>query len=103
MHTKDMLAQALRDVGLDAMADKAATGYYHDFLSPLAMPEMQLCSDLQFEIHFNPDHPHHAGIVTLRQRVVNGDFDASREESDAWAASAEGQAAFGALIGKKHR
>lgn len=97
MHTKDMLAQALRDVGLDEMAGKAATGYYHDFLSPLATPEMQLVSDLQFEIHFNPDHPHHAGIVTLRQRVINGDFDANQEESDAWAASDEGQEAFRSL------
>jgi|SRR6188768_87928 len=103
MHTKDILAQALEDVGLDAMAEKAATGYYHDFLSPLATPEMQLVSDLAFEIHFNPDHPHHAGIVALRQRVINGDFDANQAESDEWAASDEGQAAFGALIGKKHR
>lgn len=103
MHTKDMLAQALRDVGLFEMAGNAATGYYHDFLSPLATPEMQLVNDLAFEIHFNPNHPHHARIVELRQRVINGDFDANKEESDAWAASDEGQAAFGALIGKKHR
>ena len=41
-HTKDYLAQELRAAGLNAMADKAATGYYHDFLSPLALPETQL-------------------------------------------------------------
>jgi hypothetical protein len=46
LHTKDMLAEALREVGLDAMADKAATGYYHDYLSPLDLPEMVLVNQL---------------------------------------------------------
>lgn len=101
MHTKDMLAQALRDVGLNAMADKAATGYYHDYLSPLDLPEMQLVNDL---MDATLDHPEKRDdIMLLRARVIQGQFDASNEESDAWAASAEGQAAFGALIGKKHR
>jgi hypothetical protein len=46
MHTKDMLANALREAGLDAMADKTATGYYHDFLSSLDLPELQLVTEL---------------------------------------------------------
>jgi len=45
-HTKDFLAQELRAAGLDAMADKAAAGFYHDFESPLVLPEMQLAHDL---------------------------------------------------------
>jgi hypothetical protein len=89
MHTKDILATELTKAGLPEMAAKAATGYYHDFLSPLAMPEMQLAADLAA-----------AGTpaaLALRERHLNGEFDASVEESDEWAASPEGQAAFAKL------
>jgi hypothetical protein len=96
-HTKDILAEELRKVGLDAMADKAATGYYHDFLSPLATPEMQLCSDLLHEAHFNKPANSDA-IMALRKRVIDGDFDASTEESEEWARSDEGRETFGRLI-----
>jgi hypothetical protein len=46
MHTKDILADELMKVGLQDMSLKAREGYYHDFLSPLALPEMQLVDDL---------------------------------------------------------
>ena len=83
MHTKDKLAQALAEAGLRDMAAMAAMGYYHDYLSPLALPGMQLDADLQA-----------AGTPearALQQRHYDGEFDASIEESDEWAASAEGQ------------
>lgn len=99
MHTKDKLAEALRAVGLDVMADEAATGYYHDFLSPLDTPELQLISDLMAVALINPNKD---AILELRERVMQGDFDASKEESDAWANSEEGQRAFKMLGGKKH-
>ena len=94
-HTKDMLAEELRKIGLPAMADMAATGFYHDFLSPLDLPEMQLCANL-------------AAIKTpaalaLRQRVINGEFDASQEESDAWAASPDGIETMRKLVPKDKR
>ncbi len=85
MHTKDFLAGELRKVGLNDMADKAATGYYHDYLSPLAAPELQLLADL-----------HAVGTPAaneLAARHMNGEFDASIEESEEWARSPEGQAA----------
>ena len=85
MHTKDYLAQELRAAGLDAMADKAATGYYHDYLSPLDFPELQLDADL---IEANTD-----AAQKLRVRHHGGAFDASKEESDEWAASADGREA----------
>lgn len=81
-HTKDKLARALREIGLDAMADKAATGYWHDFLSPLATPALDLLAKL-------------AALRTIKAnalatRVMNGEFDATQEEADDWAHSAEG-------------
>lgn len=90
MHTKDFLAEELIKAGLPEMADKARAGYYHDFLSPLDFPEMQLAADL-------------AAVGTpaalaVRQRVIDGDFDATAEESEEWARSADGQAAFNRLL-----
>lgn len=88
-HTKDILADELRKIGLTEMADKAATGYYHDYLSPLAMPCMQLAQDLQ---------KHHTRAAReLLKRHLNGEFDATKEESDEWAETADGQAAREAL------
>ena len=95
MHTKDILADALRKVGLDEMADKAATGFYHDFLSPLDLPEMALITALGAAATQHPAKA--AAIEMLRQRVINGDFDASDEESEEWAASQDGQDAFRSL------
>lgn len=85
-HTKDILAAELEKAGLPEMAAKAATGYYHDFLSPLETPCLQLAADLA-----------KAGTpkaLALRARHMNGEFDASLEESDEWAASPDGQAAM---------
>ena len=94
-HTKDALAEALRKCGLNEMADKAATGYYHDYLSPLDTPAMQLVNDLAEASMGNPAKDL---ILKLRQDVMDGKYDASREEGDEWAASPEGQAAFRSLI-----
>lgn len=46
MHTKDILAAELSKAGLTEMATAAASGWYRDFLSPLARPCMQLAEDL---------------------------------------------------------
>jgi len=93
MHTKDILAQELTKIGLTEMAAKAADGYYHDFLSPLATPCLQLAADL-----LAVGTP---AALALRARHINGEFDATNEESEAWAASPDGQATFAALVGKR--
>jgi hypothetical protein len=92
MHTKDLLADELMKLGLMDMSLQARGGFYHDFLSPLDTPELQLINDLAAAARAATGKA--PEIWILRQRVVNGDFDASREESDEWAASEEGQAAF---------
>jgi hypothetical protein len=95
MHTKDFLAAELTKAGLTDMAAKAATGYYHDFLSPLDLPSLQLAQDLLAA--GTPE------ALALRERHLNGEFDASKEESDQWAAGPDGQAAFGQLIRPQDR
>ena len=89
-HTKDILAAELTTAGLLEMAAKAATGYYHDFLSPLAMPCQQLAADLA-----KVGTP---AAMALRARHINGEFDATKEESDEWAASPDGKDAFARLV-----
>lgn len=100
MHTKDMLAHALSEVGLHDMAASAATGYYHDFLSPLDLPELTLVSDLYSAAEDPKNASNQKAIMNLRERVKYGEFDASIEESEAWAASPEGQKAFRLLVEK---
>lgn len=97
MHTKDILAETLRSVGLNDMAEKAATGYYHDFLSPLDLPDLQLEADLRAARDACPDGDRATRIEHVRQRHLSGAFDASAEESEEWAASPDGQAAFNEL------
>ena len=80
-HTAVKLSKELLKAGLEDMADKARTGYYHDYLSPLAMPSVQLLNDLKKH-----------GKTQLIKRHMNGEFDASPEESDDWAKSDEGKA-----------
>ncbi|QOG23178.1 hypothetical protein [Bradyrhizobium sp. SEMIA] len=96
-HTKDKLAAALREVGLDDMANKAATGYYHDFLSPLDLPEVTLMQHLREAA--SGDGVRRAAILALRGRVMDGDFDATAAESEEWAQSPEGLEAFRRLLG----
>lgn len=93
MHSKDILAEELRKAGLHNMAIKAANGVYHDFLSPLPDPALELDRDLV-----------QAGTkeaMAIRQRHHNGEFDATLEESEAWAESAEGQEAMHKLMEDK--
>jgi hypothetical protein len=96
MHTKDKLADALQGVGLTRMADRAREGYYHDFLSPLDLPEITLVNDLNIEAL--QDQSNREAICALRDRVIAGDYDASNEESEEWAKSEEAQEAFRRLL-----
>lgn len=99
MATKDKLAAALRAIGLTEMAERAADGMYDEFTSPLATPLMQLIRDLTFAMNTCvPDASQ--PIAKLRKRVVDGDFDASNEESDAWAMSEDGRETFSMLVRK---
>jgi len=86
LHTTEKLAQALEELGdtsLRPLIWRARRGYYHDYLSPLATPAIQLVADLRA-----------AGHPGFAERVKAGEFDASSAESDAWARSPDGQDTF---------
>jgi hypothetical protein len=81
MKTTEKLATALEEERAPkSMVARAREGYYHDFLSPLAMPIHQLVGDAR-----------RYDLTRIAKRAMQGDFDATKEESDEWAASEEGR------------
>jgi hypothetical protein len=92
--TRWKLAAALVAAELYDMADKAVSGWYDDFLSPLDMPITELVNDLQ-----------QAGTpaaMLIREQVLEGDFDSTAEEAATWADSPEGREAFKSLLDRSH-
>jgi hypothetical protein len=69
------------------MIQKARAGYYDDFLSELTFPIRRLVDDARG-----------AGLHTIAHRAMDGEFDATPDEAAAWAESAAGRAAFGAVV-----
>ena len=99
-HTTAKLARALSEIpGMPRyMIERAISGRYHDYLSPLDTPELQLVRDL-LNLANTPATKYDARpmLRALADRVIAGEFDASKEEADEWAASAEGQETFAQL------
>lgn len=93
-HSAMKLSRELKAAGLTEMAERAAKGEYHDYLSEHPFPEIMLMTELQQAyLAGNPE----AG--SLLERHMNGEFDATLEESNEWAASPDGQAAYRSLFG----
>jgi hypothetical protein len=90
--TRDILAAELRKIaGLaspvnaakyEAFADRAETGEFDDYADTYVCPITQLHAELM-----------QAGFTKFAARVASGEFDATKQESDEWAASASGQEA----------
>lgn len=89
--TKERLAKLLRERGLHEMALKAAQGVYDDFESNLINPIMTLVEDCRI-----------AGAHDIAAQAMNGDFDGTTEESEAWW-KREGKDAFASDILDKRR
>jgi hypothetical protein len=90
MRTRDKLAAELRKVAASAgmtnaakyemFAKRAETGEFDDYADTYVCPITQLYMELKA-----------AGLDKFAARVCNGEFDATKEESDEWVRSAEGQ------------
>lgn len=77
--TKERLAAALREIGLDLLADKAAAGDYDEYESDSALPLTDLACDLAVAVVNGNE-----AAQQLRQRMIAGEFDASEDEAEAW-------------------
>jgi hypothetical protein len=72
--TTERLAKVLEAAQAPAeMIARARDGYYDDYKSELATPIPQLVNDCR-----------EAGLNDIAQRAIDGEFDATREEGDAW-------------------
>ena len=90
MRTRDKLAAELRKVAATAssanaqiyetFAKRAETGEFDDYADTYVCPITQLYAELM-----------RAGFKKFADRVRDGEFDATKEESDEWAASPDGQ------------
>ena len=91
--TTDRLAEALSLAGAPKdMIERALAGYFDDFLSPLPAPIVQLVTEAR-----------KYGLVDIARRAMAGEFDSTKEESDAWARSPEGQETFRQLLKGKEQ
>lgn len=92
MKTKERLVQALREAGApEEMIVHAARGQYDDFEAvDTATPIGDLVNACRA-----------FGLHDLAKRAINGEFDATKEEAEAWASSADGRSAFGKLGGAR--
>lgn len=87
------LEQKPRSFDRDELIRAAKRNRFHDFLSQSATPIYDLVGRLQ-----------RLGYDDLAQKAMNGEYDATKEEADAWAASPEGQRTFAELTkGKRSR
>lgn len=83
-NTSEYLAEELEKVNAPKfLIANARANCYHDFKSHFAMPEHQLVHDLT-----------RVGLKDFAQRVIKGEFGATKQEADEWAKSADGQATF---------
>lgn len=100
-HTARRLGRALAAIpGLPvAMIERADRGYYHDYLSPLALPELALVSELR-DLARDRSMPMRSRLMAekLANAVIRGEHDASPEEADEWARSPDGKSAMAELM-----
>lgn len=74
------LAAALHEAGLPEHAKRAEEGWFNEYFGRFDAPLLTLVHDLViYEKH------------DLAERVRNGEFDATEEEANEWAASPEGR------------
>jgi hypothetical protein len=100
--TSQNLADTLRLAGFKELATRAEADEFHDFLSPHAMPELVLNHELSVIAEdITVATPIRMLADDIRNRLHDGDFDASMEESDEWAESPEGKAAMQAVAQQK--
>lgn len=84
------LAAALHEAELHEMAKRAESGEFNEFFGPYACGITRVAEELAAIGSMD--------ALKLRARVIKGEFDAGAEESEEWAASAEGQDAFRQLV-----
>jgi hypothetical protein len=96
--TSEKLARALEAAGAPAaMATAARAGCYDDYKSDSATPCVDLVNDLA-RLMSTPRYAINEAIRELFGRARNGEFDAQKWESDAWAESMKDDPEMGPML-----
>lgn len=90
-----VLHDALVEAGLPTLAQRAARGEWNDYFGEHDAPQHALLAELR-NAAMN-GRLLQARFAGLKRRVMGGDFDGTKAESDEWAQSPEGREAFEAL------
>lgn len=101
--TTEYLGRVLDELGLQAMATEARRGRYDDYFCPSdiddGMNMIHLVSDLHGAAGPKSNPPQRRRIREVIRSIKEvGEFDGTKEESDRWAASAQGQAVMRDLV-----
>jgi hypothetical protein len=84
------------------LINQARAGYYHDYMSPIPMPDVQLVCDLRDLAARMGSAATRGSSVTgminnLTSEVIDGKFEATVKEGEDWLLSDAGQAALAQL------
>lgn len=88
-------------LGLPDMARRAREGHFDDFFAPAEVADGMEILRLYNELHAKTTIVRKADRPKVRavmEAVKTGEFDATKEESDRWAASKDGQDTMRALM-----
>lgn len=93
--TMNYLARTLKTVGLNDMARRAELGHFDDYFCP---PEVddgmninRLVNELSSAAKVQPTTAQRDQIAAVVDMAMSGEFDGTREESERWAKSKDGQ------------
>jgi hypothetical protein len=100
--TADYLARVLDELGHPDMARRALLAHFDDYFCPDGVDDGANIDRLVAELDSwarsaTRDQRHRARAVI--EAAKTGEFDGTKAESEQWAASPDGQAAFRAVLG----
>jgi hypothetical protein len=102
--TNEYLGRTLDDLGLHNMAERARLYHFDDYFCPDEVDDGANINHLVEELRMqrnaqrtlNPDNAIRINATMLL--AMEGEFDGTKEESEEWAKSADGQETFRMLI-----
>lgn len=96
------LGRVLDGIGLRVMATSARAFHYDDYFCPESIDDgmniHRLINELRSKMG-SADPEQRRRILAVIDAAIDGRFDGTKEESDQWAASPEGQDVFRDLLG----
>ncbi len=104
--TADYLARVLDEMGAAPLASRALAYHFDDYQCPADVDDganMQRLVTAVRDWSRSSTRAQRDRAKVVIDAVMNGEFDGTRDEAQAWAASPDGQATFAELLGGSPR